>query len=780
MAQQRTAVAYTAWQQQNQRTWGESRHTGSAVSAGNVGTPILLQQFPTGSVALAVEIAWGANLASPPSSWSWYDVTSDVQADSGKHVVIQQGKLDARASAGPAQMSLTLDNRLNKYSRSPFGQNYPNVKRGVPVRCRVIYNEDPANSHVLFQGRAAVFTPQFDTTGGYAVVAMTASGLFRQLQQGNQALLSTLRQYTPALPSLVAYWPMEDQSSATSLAPAGPLGVLPATMVGPVTLHSNSAVVASDSLPVLSNSSIVAWVPSYVSSGATQFGAVVVWPAAANALPDQTIVFRVYMVNSTVGRWDILYGTGGSLKLLGYSATTNSVVYTGTPIAFAVDGQSGQFYLSFTTSGADIALQMSTNYISATSAHYLNDTAPGQTVGTIGQIQIIPNGVSQSITVGHLLVQSIATDIFQNAQPLNAYEGERCYDRVSRLLGLLGFSASAALGDGVNFPQAMGPQRIDTALNLIRECEITDAALVYDGHGDSLTFASHLNLENRTAALTIDARTQLMPTYPPTDDDQQLRNQWTIQQRSGSSAVFTDTTSSQSSTVVGLYADSATANVSLNVAGTRTGGFGVKAIQNLASWLVHRDTPDSYRVPTLHLAFHRNPELLAAFVNNTTLSSFTRMDVSHLADVYPQLPPQTLQFLIVGYTHTINKFTWDVEANVVPFEPYHIGLAAAVSGDLGVDVLRADTAGSTVVAAVGPGATSVQVSSTDIGAWTTDADDVPFTVSVSGVAVTVTAVTGATSPQTFTLDPATVTKTLPAGAAVALWNPPVLAIGGTS
>jgi hypothetical protein len=64
--------------------------------------------------------------------------------------------------------------------------------------------------------------------------------------------------------------------------------------------------------------------------------------------------------------------------------------------------------------------------------------------------------------------------------------------------------------------------------------------------------------------------------------------------------------------------------------------------------------------------------------------------------------------------------------------------------------------------------------------WTTTPDDFPFQVKVSGIPVTVTNITGGSSPQTFTVDPTTVIKSLPVSSDVRLWNPPVLAIGGVT
>lgn len=748
------------------------------------GVPILNQQFPGQTVRILIEFAFGANVMANPGTWAWTDVTTDVQVDGGKRIQAQLGKQDARSTAGAAQLSFTLDNRANKYGKSPLSVFWPNVKRGVPVRMRGVFNNDPtAESITLFQGRAVSFQPQFDGTGRYAVMAVVAAGAFRQLGQGNSPLFSTLRQYTPGVTNLVAYWPMEDPSSAIQFAGGTP-STPPMTFTAGVNLNSNSTAVCSDALPVFANGMALAAMPPYTDTGAHQVRALVVWPDASSALPDSTTVFRLFVNGSAITNVDIEYGTGGTLELIGFSGSGN-IVFDSGPQAMAVDGTAGVVAVSFAKSGSNITVQMSYCMVASASATYYNTTVSSQMVGHLDHIELFPDGITNaSVAVGHLTVQSQASDAIELLQPLNAYDGEFCYDRINRLLGLAGYSAAATITDGAQFPARMGPQRIDSALNLIRECEATDGAILYDGHSDSLVLFAHSVVENLPAAFTVDATTQLMPPFPPIDDDQQLRNQWTVNQRDGASVTYTDSdpTDPNSTVNIGLYGDSTTVNVFSNAdaeVGTKTGGFGLKAQLNLASWFVHRDTQDNYRVPAFQLAFHRNPELLGPFISNTT-GGLNRMDVSNLALVYPQMPPWTAQFLIVGYTHFIDQYRWDVTVNVVPYEPWHVGVVAAPSGDTGVNVLRLDTVGSSLALPASGGANTLSVASTDKGLWTTAADDFPLTIKVAGIPVTVTNITGAASPQTFTVDPSTVIKSLPVGSDVRLWNPAVLAIGGVT
>jgi hypothetical protein len=62
--------------------------------------------------------------------------------------------------------------------------------------------------------------------------------------------------------------------------------------------------------------------------------------------------------------------------------------------------------------------------------------------------------------------------------------------------------------------------------------------------------------------------------------------------------------------------------------------------------------------------------------------------------------------------------------------------------------------------------------------WTTASGDVPFDIAVGGERMTVTAVSGTSSPQTFTVTRHVngVTKAHTAGEDVRLWFPPIYAM----
>lgn len=744
------------------------------------GIPILTQQFPNATLRLLVEFAFGADLTASSGSWVWTDVTSDVQVDGGKHVTINVGRQDERSVAGPASCTIALDNRLSKYSSTALGQNWPNVTRGTPVRVRALPNGNAPLGNTLFQGYAASFVPQFDSTGRWGSATVTANGLLRRLGQGSAPTQSTLRTYTPNVASLVAYWPMEDGSSATSFAAAGPAGVYPMSFAGTPQLHSNSTCVGSDSLPVLAGSTWAS-VPSYAPTNQVQVRMLVAFPLAASALPDQTVILRVF-TNGSIAYWDVLYLVGGALKAQGHSAVDGSVVFDTGPVGFAVDGTGSQISLALSQSGSDVAVTLSKFTQSGAVASYANATAAAQTVIGCAFIQLLPNTISTTqVAMGHVTVQSAVTDIFENAQPVSAYDGEWAHDRQGRLLVLAGAESRGMFTDSNGGTTRMGPQPIDTVINLIRECEATAVAFLVDGLDASVKTSSHTNVENSAASLTIDATSgALVPPFQVTDDDQLLTNEWTLTQRNGSPVTFTDTAGTYGVNKVGRYQNSETVNVDMNQTGSLNGAFGIKAVLDRAAWLVHETTVEGYRIPTLEIAFHHNPELLSTWLSTVQGAGVGRIDITNLSTVYPQLPSGTVSLLAVGFSHTIDQFTWTTTINCIPFLPWRVGVAAQTAGDTNEYVLRADTSGSSLVVGVDVGATSLSVATTSGPVWTTDADDVPFQVRIGGIPVTVTAVSGASSPQTFTVDPATVSKGLAVNSDVRLWNPTVLAIGVTA
>jgi hypothetical protein len=302
-------------------------------------------------------------------------------------------------------------------------------------------------------------------------------------------------------------------------------------------------------------------------------------------------------------------------------------------------------------------------------------------------------------------------------------------------------------------------------VELLRECEITDQGILYDGLRPGVTYVCRSAREALPADITLDASLGQVDDLIPVDDDQRTRNLAVVDRREGSSAVFEDADGPHGTATIGIYDESFTVNPSSD---------GV--LVDYASWFVHAGTTadGDYRHPALGLQLHRDPTLAASWGGGLALGS--RIDVTNIDDVRTQHPAGTISLCLEGYRQRIDQFTWFVDMSCSPYAPWRVGTISDTSGDTSEDVLRTVSDGSTLAAAVSAGASSLVVVTPVGPVWTTTADDCPMTIDIEGTPIEVTAISGSTSPQTFTVTGADVVRDLTAGAEVTLWQPRVLAL----
>jgi hypothetical protein len=135
------------------------------------------------------------------------------------------------------------------------------------------------------------------------------------------------------------------------------------------------------------------------------------------------------------------------------------------------------------------------------------------------------------------------------------------------------------------------------------------------------------------------------------------------------------------------------------------------------------------------------------------------------------MDPNQISQLARGYTEDISSFRHDLTFQCAPEKPYQVlVLDSATMGKL-------DSGSSTLTSSLTTTATSMSVTST-AEVWTTAAGDMPIPITVAGEAMTVTAISGATSPQTFTVTRSAngVVKSQAAGASVRLARTATIAL----
>lgn len=725
-------------------------NTGSSTGS-TPGVPILVRSGL--AVNMSVQFAWGASITMDSSQWTWTDVTTDVQY--AKAVSITIGRSDESANPQPAQALFTLDNRKAAYSYGPVSPNFPNVKRNVPCRISLWYQ---GVQYVRFFGYA-LFTPSWDTSGNYATVAVTAYGAKRRLAQAITPVVSVLTRSLPTLPNLEQYWPCEDGSTAQSFV-SGISGGVTMFYNGVPQLASNSSAIASNPLPVLGSGSFSA---SFTTQATGQVSVQAIWAfaAAASASPNNSVMLRLFC-SGTLSRVDLQYDTGGAITVVAYN-NSGAQVYTSGPVGFSLDGGifRGGFSLVQTAPNV-VAWHFDMFKQNGSQGGFSTNISGSQTFTGLTGLSVAPNGDQTNLVMGQITVQNIYSGTIADQSQVNAYKGEYTGARLDRLATENG-EYLTRLANATN--QFMGPQTPDIFLNLMQGCSDVELGYLYDGVSQGLSFIAQDQISSLPAAMTLDASLG-QPAQPltPVDDDYLTINQFTAARTSGSSYTYVDTVDALSVASIGEYAQ----NVTLPF--YQDG----EQLSDYASWKVNTGTIGGYRWTPLMMWLHRNPELLAAWLAAGVMS---RVDIINLNTARSQFSSNPESTLVQGYTEVIDQFLYTVSANTSPYAPWRVGEFAADTGDTNPYLLRADTDGSTITQAYAAGATSIQIATVaGMPVWTTVADDCPLQINVQGYPVTVTAITGATSPQTFTVS--ALPTAVPANASTSLWQPCLLDVIG--
>jgi hypothetical protein len=599
-------------------------------------------------------------------------------------------------------------------------------------------------------------------------VGLTASGILRRLGQGSIPLRSPLTQSILGTksPTLRQYWPCEDAISSTQAASAitgnAALTATAATNFAAFAPTNVSGVAAlrwpygTANLPNLRDGGqLSATFPVGSATGWTvQIGAFV----DPFSTPTAVVIAEWATPGGTYVRWQLVsdsqIATNGT-RVIGYDAV--GIAATLASSSFA-SGSFTDYRIQASQVGGNISLVLKfpLDTVSATLTTKTLAGVTGMTLNPTNQVVAFDFAAGQvriwdGITAPDFQVSNSLVTTGTNAAWFS-YVGEPATDRMIRLCAEQG--VPFALTGTSTIP--MGPQTVDTLLNLLRQCEAADLGDLADGQGAGLTYINRAQRYNQAAAMTLDASIeQVSPPFRPMDDDQRIRNAWLVNRTSGSSMPYSDDdpTHALSTKRIGTYQDSTTINLATDA-----------TLLNQAAWRVHLGTVEGFRYPTMSADLFRNPEVGGVWLD---VDLAGRLDVTNLP---PPHPFGTVSLAVEGYTEAVGDFAWDVVANCSPYDPWNV---------TALDVnFRLELAGQTLTSTATVGATSLSLT-TAAGKplFSTSAAfpaDFPMFLNIGGWQIRVTAATGSSSPQTLTVDP--IPATLPGGTAVTLWKPAALAL----
>lgn len=681
---------------------------------------------PTGPVL--VEILIGG---------TWVDITSYVlQRDGSENISIARGQRDEGGQPEQATCSFQLNNRDGRFSpRNPTSPYYGLLGRNQQIRVSVALGD---YKNYRFWGEISAWPQHWDITGSDVWIEVEAAGIIRRLSQGAIAQYSVLRTAVtdPQLGGLVAYWPCEDASGATSIASALVNGSV-MTFSGSPALAEYTGFGASDALPVLTSAALSGGVTRYDDPTATQVRFLIFIPQAG--LDDGRVLCSFDQSSLTVGFWELYYTTTGNTLVLRQHDPDGALLGVVLTHTLDVRGRHMRISVELEESGASVNRAVRITDLSTLSTESATDTAAATSLARVTHVQMGPPSRSvvspnentglSGCAVGHITVQNTITSTLDLGSRLNPI-GEAAGRRIERMC-----AEEAVAFDGVgdlDATVAMGGQDRMSPLDVMQECELADGGMLFENLSVfGLGYRTRVSMFNQDAVLTLSYPSGQLSEIPiPIDDDQRTRNKVTASRPNGVTPATAEQTTGALSTApppggVGVYGE----DVSLNVESDDD-------LPDQAAWRLSLGTVDEARFPQIsvnlsHPEFTENPALRQAAL------SVRPGDRIVIQDPPPWLPPDDISQLVLGLNEVITHFEHRITYNCAPESPWRVGV-------LDSDVLgRIDTDGSALYEAVSADEQTVLVTPTDedrLSRWTSDPDDFPLDVRAGGEVMKVAAV----------------------------------------
>jgi len=663
----------------------------------------------------------------------------------GDPVTIKRGTTTPAKETDPARASLTIDNNAVVYSpRSVSSALAGKLRQNMPGRVSV----DGGSPLV---GEATSWVPDRAVKGD-AWTAFELSGTLQRLGRGSEPILAALDQSilsnAPA-----AYWPLNDAKGSTSAA-SGLVGGAPMT----IDSEGTALTVAFGEVegPI---SGVPDRFPEFIANGeytAKLVGAVP-QPAAPVNSWQVSFWFRSFTTD-TAGQqgfpldWTIEgsdQNVGGHFWLEGEGRVTvhtwhgDGTFYTIMATALGSAVMDGQWHHTRAT----FEQVTGSTY---TARLYLDGTLMSSAVGLTGTIgypsQVKATGYAQPFTYtvpDYLNVMGIevSTTLADHYEAGLGYPGELAADRFERLCGLAGITPTVIGTAADTVP--MGAQRPLTLLGELDEIVRTDDAHIFETRDavNALTMVTGESKQNQDPVLTISYRGHIVPPLKPVIGDTGLRNKVTGVGRDGTTRVAEQTIGPRNTQRpeddpqgVGEY------STRLEVNPSTPNGVG-----DAAGWRVNIGTYDGtwYAVITV--------DLDAAPALAPLVTALEIGQIIGLGDLPVDESLTVVSLVLLGTEDSVRRGRRTFRLFTTPADPYHVGILAETVGDTDPVVGRLESDGATTVGVTAALASSMSVATASGPLWTTDADDFPMEVVAGGQRLTISSITGGSSPQTFNI-----------------------------
>ena len=619
------------------------------------------------------------------------------------------------------------------------------------------------NRRVRFTGEASEWPSRWTTGGKDIWVPVQASGILRRLTQGASPLQSPVtREFTnPARESIIAYWPCEDGRNTSVI--SSPLPGVPPMLISTTGINpaADTTWPASGALPTMGTGTLSGTIPTYTPTGEAALRMGVILPA--DGLPATAELVTLYTDGGASGpwsptgprtRWTVTITTTRTMELRAYNAAGDTVLTrTGLAIPHGVVLSLG-LELTQNGTGVDyklVAFDLTGATLDFAAGQQYIGTVPSRIVGRAKSVIVGAGGKLGDTVIGHIAEADRIAAYAATLGALIGWDGEGARARAVRLcreenIPLVTYGTSE---------QLMGPQKADKLLTLLQSTADVGGTLYEQPDTIGLAWRARDRDYDQAPRLTLSytADGEVVAPLDPVVDDSVLRNDVTVTRDGGASGRSVLESGPLSVLPppegVGLYTTSVTLPLHDD-----------DQPEMHAAWMRHLGTWDAARYPQLTTDLAAAPHLIDQVVEVGIRDRIT------ISDLPPWLPPDGIDLLVEGWAETIEQYAWTIRWVCSPGGPWVTAKA---------DVAKAAPDGAQLAAAATATATTLTIRTTAGPLWSTNPADYPADVVISGERITVTAVSGAASPQSATVTRGAngIVKALPAGAAVTLAVRPI-------
>lgn len=600
------------------------------------------------------------------------------------------------------------------------------------------------NTDYRFWGEVSKLPQRWDTSGQDVWVPVQAADMIQRLSQGEKALESpifrNLSQYQPA-----GYWPME--SGATNGAAfssyTGRAGQLVSGNFGnDVTLPGTAG--------VLTFTDDAGYASAIANVQATTTIAYMLFYFKLPSVPlSQVDIMSFYLAGGGSARVTFSVSSGTyTITVVGFNGVTLFTETVGFGAQAPPTGWVGM-RARLTTSGLNTTVAWGWYGIGANVFYGGTGGTTGAESGRVRSWISYPYTGKAGMSIAHVVMANKDIGfVEQNFYgSTNGYIGETAGARAQRLSKEqnVPFWLVGNFGSGWNEP--MGAQGTNTYLELLKDCAELAGAILYSPRDKfGIAMRTRNALVNQGSTSLSYTSKHFSGSIEPDEDDSLIRNDVTVSRPNGGFGRVVKTAGSlntgdpaSSPDSVGTYDTSIVLNAQTDA-----------RLLALAGREVSLGTWDELRYTKVMVELERAP-----YVSSASLTRSVRAldlgDPFTITGLPKWLPPDDVELMIIGYTETLKNRGQSLVWNTRPYGPFRVN-------DLtlsGTSHYRAAANNCTVGTAMNTTVGTLSIA-TAAGSslWSTSAvkpGNFPLDIFVAGERMTITALTGTSSPQSATV-----------------------------